>query len=260
MLPMERLNKIKAILTEKKQLDVSTLSAMLNVTETTVRRDLEKLENESFLIRTHGGALLCDDAQTASSLYVSNDVNETLYNSISSIAVHFINDGDVIFLGPGISTKYIARCLTQKRALTIVTNDLIVAHDCSQYSSNVQLMVPGGTVNPSNLQIYGRLTDLSLKSFLFDIAFFDIDGVSLTRGFTVSSLEKTYLIQDTMRIAKKNIAVCDYTKFSIDSTVSVGPLTTFQTVISNEQAPIEYKEYFFQNHIQLFGTFDAYRG
>ena len=58
MLPIKRLEEIKRILTENKQADVPSLAQELNVTEATIRRDLEKLENEQFLTRTHGGAVL----------------------------------------------------------------------------------------------------------------------------------------------------------------------------------------------------------
>ena len=69
MLPIERLNNIKKILSEKKQMDVSTLAQTLSVTETTIRRDLEKLENENFITRTHGGAVLNETPQAAVSLF-----------------------------------------------------------------------------------------------------------------------------------------------------------------------------------------------
>ena len=58
MFAAERQNKIKEILTEYKQINVSSLSSILNVTETTVRKDLEALEKEGFLFKTHGGAIL----------------------------------------------------------------------------------------------------------------------------------------------------------------------------------------------------------
>ena len=69
MLPIKRLEEIKRILTENKQADVPSLAQELNVTEATIRRDLEKLENEQFLTRTHGGAVLNEPKHSNISLF-----------------------------------------------------------------------------------------------------------------------------------------------------------------------------------------------
>lgn len=260
MLPMERLNKIKKIITENKQSDVVTLSQLLNVTEATIRRDLEKLENEGFITRTHGGAILNESTQPVTSLFDTSNVDYSLYTPISTVAAHFINHNDVIFLGPGITSRYIIRSLSDKQNLLVVTTDLMVAHDCAVYSPLVKVFLSGGELNPSTLQLSGRITTNNLNAFYFDVAFFDIDGISLERGYSVSSLEKAYLIQDITKISKQTFAVCDYTKFSTDSAATVGPINFFQSVISNERTAKEYKEYYFNNNIKFFATFNAYRG
>jgi len=260
MLPMERLNKIKKIITEKKQSDVVTLSQLLNVTEATIRRDLEKLENEDFLTRTHGGAILNEKTGTTITLFDTSGIDESLYSSISTVASHFINHNSVIFLGPGITSRFIARSLHEKQNLMVITTDLMVAHDCAVYAPLVRVFVSGGELNTSTLQLSGRITDSNLNAFYFDVAFFDIDGVSLERGYSASSLEKAYLIQDINKISKQTFAVCDYTKFSKDSAAVIGSIDYFPSVISNERTAKEFKEYFFNNNIKFFATFNAYWG
>lgn len=260
MLPIERLNKIKAILEEKKQIDVYSLSNMLKVTEVTIRRDLEKLENEKFLKRTHGGAILSEDEVIQPTLFSDNKDKDGLYTPISNIASYFVKDYHVVFLGPGKTSRYIVRTFNTKKAVTVVTNDFVVAYDCSIYSPNVKVIIPGGELDVVNYSVYGRLTDSFLKSFYFDVAFYDIDGVSLDRGYSVANMDKAYMIHDVMKISKDNIAVCDYTRFFVNSSSYLGPINLFQKIISNEHTPVEYKEYYFKNHIQFYGTFDAYRG
>lgn len=259
MLPMERLNNIKKLISERKQMDVSTLAHTLDVTETTIRRDLEKLENENFLTRTHGGAVLNETTQTAASLFQIDESDASLYKSISKVAVQFIHDNDVIFLGPGISSRYIARELNDKVNISLITTDLMVAHDCALYCPQISVIVTGGILNSTTLQLSGRIADSTLKTFFFDNAFLDIDGLSLERGYSVSSLDKAYLTRDIMNISKKSFAVCPYTRFASESTAVAGDISLFKTVITNEHAPKEYKEFFFKNNIQIFATFDAFR-
>lgn len=259
MLPMERLNKIKKIISDNKQSNVVSLSQTLNVTEATIRRDLEKLENENFLTRTHGGAILNEDSPAPISFFAAGEPDESIYIPISNTAAKFITHNMVIFLGAGITSRFIARVLNDKQNLLIVTTDLLVAHDCAMYSPNVKIMLTGGELNNTTLQLSGRTTEQILRTFYFDISFFDIDGVSIERGYSVSSPDKAYLIQDTMKLTKQSFAVCDYKKFNTESAATVGPINQFHSVISNEHAPKEFKEYYFNHDIQFFATFNAYR-
>ncbi|WP_333791864.1 DeoR/GlpR family DNA-binding transcription regulator [Muricomes intestini] len=259
MLPIERLNNIKKILSEKKQMDVSTLAQTLSVTETTIRRDLEKLENENFITRTHGGAVLNETPQAAVSLFQAKNENTLLYTPISKIASNFVHDNAVIFLGPGVSSRYIARELHKKINVTLVTTDIMVAHDCALYSPQVSVIIAGGNLNTVTLQLSGRVTDSTLKTFFFDYSFLDIDGISLERGYSVDSLDKSYLTRDILELSKKSFAVCTYTAFNKESSSVVGNIRLFEALITNEQAPNEYKEFFFQNNIQIYAAFDAFR-
>jgi DeoR/GlpR family transcriptional regulator of sugar metabolism len=259
MLPVERLNRIKKIISEQKRIDVITLSQLLNVTEVTIRRDLEKLENENFLKRTHGGAVLNDSTIAASTLFDVNEEDESVYKSISKISSKFVANNELVFMGPGIASRYIVRAFEDKVNLTVVTTDLLVAHDCAQYCPQVKIFLPGGELNPSNLQLSGRITDTGLKSFYFDCAFFDIDGITLERGYSASSLIKSYIIQDVSTISKQSFAVCTSNHFDTESAAVIGNINMFDSIISNENAPQKFKEYYFNNNKRFYATFDAFR-
>lgn len=258
MLPVERINKIKKIISEKKQADVSTLALTLNVTEATIRRDLEKLENEQFLTRTHGGAVLNDTITSENSLFQIDDSEAQYYQNIGKVAAQFVKDNEIIFLGPGITTRYIARMLKDKINVSMVTTDLCVAHDCAKYSPNVSIIVTGGTLNPTTLQLSGPMINNSLNTFFFSHSFLDIDGVTLERGYSVSSLNKSYLIQDILRLSNKSFAVCPYTRFDTESAAVVGNINLFESIITNEHTPEKFKEYYFQHNIQIFATFNIF--
>lgn len=261
MFPAERINKIKEILTKTKQIDIASLSDALNVTEVTVRRDLEKLENEDFLVRTHGGAVLNEESDKKEFTLFEEDDEEVSSdrNIIGQIASLFVNDNDVVFLSQGAVSRYIARNLKGKKNVTVVTNDIVVTLNSALYAPEVSVICPGGELSAGDFQLCGRNTEEAIQKLHYNIAFIDIDGISMDRGFTVSSIDKAYISQDVLKIADKGFAVCDYRKFNTDSFVPLGKINMFRSVISNEQMPEEYKEYFFNNQIQVFCTFDTYR-
>lgn len=256
MLPIKRLEEIKRILTENKQADVPSLAQELNVTEATIRRDLEKLENEQFLTRTHGGAVLNEQEPAEISLFQLPDNDKDVYSNIGKIAAQFIQHNQVIFLGPGLCSRFIVRNLQSKMNVTILTTDLMVAHDCAVHSPNVSVILPGGNVNPSTLNLSGTMTSNTLDSFYFDASFFDIDGITMKRGYSVSSVNTAYLIQHVFEISKKNFALCPYDRFNSEAPAIVGDINMFPSVITNERADASYKEYYFKHKIQVFATFN----
>lgn len=256
MLPIKRLEEIKRILTENKQADVPSLAQELNVTEATIRRDLEKLENEQFLTRTHGGAVLNEPKHSNISLFQLPEDNLEPCQNIGKIASQFIQNNDVIFLGPGICSRFIVRTLKDKINVTIVTTDLMVAHDCAVYSPNVSIIMTGGNLNPTTLQLSGQMTTNSLKTFYFNTSFFDIDGITISRGYSVSSLDKAFIIQTVLPLSKKSFALCPYDRFGTESSAVIGDINLFQSVITNEHVANTFKEYYFQHKIQIFATFN----
>ena len=92
--------------------------------------------------------------------------------------------------------------------------------------------------------------------FYFDISFFDIDGITMNRGYSVSSLNTAYLIQNVFKISKKNFALCPYNRFNCEAPAIVGDINMFSSVITNERVDSSYKEYYFQHKIQVFATFN----
>jgi DeoR/GlpR family transcriptional regulator of sugar metabolism len=106
MFPAERIKRIKEMLTETKQIDIASLSNALKVTEVTVRRDLEKLENENFLTRTHGGAVLNEEETKKESILLEDDAESIkTWNTIGQIASLIIKDNDVVFLSQGMVNR-----------------------------------------------------------------------------------------------------------------------------------------------------------
>jgi DeoR family fructose operon transcriptional repressor len=262
MFASERIRIIKKLLLDKKHVDVANLSSMFDVSEVTVRRDLEKLEKENFLVRTHGGAVLNDDyikePAEDSEETLPEILNDPLYeekNEISSIAVSMIENEDIILLAPGNINLLIARKLLQHKNLTVLTSDFRIAAELSA-NPHIKVILPGGDLDPKTLTLSGKLTEETIMKFFVNKAFIEVDGVSFQRGFTINSIDKACILREMSKISNELIILCAFTAFNHISFAQFGSLLTPQKMISNPNIPDEFKKYFFENNIPLFTSFE----
>lgn len=260
MLSGERIRIIKTILLDKKHSNVADLSAILNVSEVTVRRDLEKLEREKFLTRTHGGALLNDDnTMSYDTENLSDDPWLDMRLEIAQIAAYMIDDSDVILLSPGLTNLMIARKILNKRNITVLTTDLNIASELAT-NAGINVIIPGGDLHAATMTLTGRLTEENLNRFYVSKAFIEVEGVSLERGFTVQSMEKALVLNKMIAISKERIMVCPWKCFDQIAFSQVGPITVAGKIITNPQIPDSYKQYCFHHDIPLYTTFNTYKG
>lgn len=261
MFAVERIRLIKELLTDKKHIDVSTLSSILNVSEVTIRRDLEKLEGQGFLTRTHGGAVINEHPLEEVQSY-DDSLEDPLIEyrkEISEIAVQLIEDNDVILLSPGPTNLQIAKQLSSKRNVTILTNDLNIAAELSNNVGN-KVILPGGDLDSNTLTLSGKLTEENIRKFYVNKAFIEVDGVSLDRGYTLQNIEKASVVKEMLSISHQKIIICTYKAFDFIAFSQLAPISIATKVITNPQIPDKYKNYFFENNIQLFTAFNTYEG
>ncbi|GFZ30627.1 putative HTH-type transcriptional regulator YdjF [Clostridium zeae] len=262
MFAAERLRIIKSILLDKKHINVTSLSSMLNVTEVTIRRDLEKLESEGFLSRTHGGAILNETA-SEENIDIPLSSYDPLMNEreeISNIASHMIDDNDVILLSPGLTNLHIAKKLLSKKNITVLTNDLNIAYELNSNPS-IKVIIPGGDLDPSSMTLNGKLTEENLKRFYVSKTFIEVDGISTNRGYTIQGMDKASVIKEMLQITKEIIMVCTYNCFDNIAFYQIGSsLDIANKIITNPNIPDNYKNYFFDNNIKLYTAFNSYEG
>lgn len=261
MFAPERIRIIKGILTDKKHINVSDLSALLSVSEVTIRRDLEKLESENFLQRTHGGAIINEPSYLKEEDFT--DTHDDPYYDhrveISEIASHMIEENDVILLSPGPTNLCIARKMMNKRNITVLTNDLNIAFELSQNIS-IKVIIPGGDLDAATMTVMGKLTEENLKNFFVSKAFIEVDGINIQRGYTVQSIERASVIKDMLNISHEIIIVGTYNCFDNIAFSQIGKLSIADKIITNPSIPDLYKNYFFEGNIKLFTAFNSYEG
>lgn len=254
MFAIERQNKIKEKLFKEKRVDVFELSELFSVTEVTIRRDLDKLEQEGFLIKTYGGAVLNDELILETSRIDSDDSNIEEKKMIGKIASQMIENNEAIYLGPGSTCLEIARNIKDKK-LTVVTNDLNIALELKA-SAGIKVIVTGGDLIQSTSTLIGGFALQALGGIYINKAFIGVKGVNFDSGYTIDSHEEVMVIQGVQKISSEIIIVADYTKFGCTAFARLGGLTMARKVITNKQVPSEFKKYFFENAIKLFTTFE----
>jgi len=255
MFAIERIKIIKDYLTKDKHVSVAKLSSLLNVTEVTIRRDLEKLENDGFLKRTHGGAVLNADLEEPFVFEETDDDYNVQMMEISDTIFHLVSDNDIIMLTDGPTNLRAAKKLVHKKNLTVLTNDLKIALEFSASPSN-KLILLGGDLDES--AVYGQLAINNMQNFSLNHLIVEVEGVSKKTGITVSSISKASLIQEACKMAETISVVCLAEHFGAKSFYRVGGLEIADKIITNSTLSDTYKDYLFDLNIQLYTSVNIY--
>jgi len=254
MFAIERHNKIKEKLLREKRVDVFELSELFSVTEVTIRRDLDKLEQEGFLVKTYGGAVLKNEFSKQIPALESDDNLVEERRLIGKISSQMIDNGEAIFLTSGSTCLEIARNIKDKK-LTVVTNDLLIGYELKD-KTGIKTIVTGGDLIQSTSTLVGGFALQALNRIYINKAFVEVKGANFDSCYTVDSYEEAMIIQEVKNISSEIIVVADYTKFNYTAFARLGELTMAKKVISNKQLPSEYKKYFFEQAIKLYTTFE----
>lgn len=256
MFAIERIRIIKNHLIKDRHVSVAKLSNLLGVTEVTIRRDLEKLESEGFLKRAHGGAIINDFEDTLPIEEFTDDQN-VHRQEIADTVMHLVSDNDFIMLTDGPTNQQIARLLTQKNNLTILTNDIKIAFEFADCPSN-KLILLGGDLNGH--AVFGQLAINNMRDFSINHLIVEADGICKDTGITVSSISKASLIQQACRTADSVLLVCLATLFGEKSFCRVGDIDIASKVVTNSALADPYKDYLFDKNIPLYTSMNIYEG
>ena len=153
MLPMQRREKIKAILREQKSVTVLELMEYFNVTNETIRRDLLALEEEGFVSRVHGGAYIEGGTTNEINISLRRTTHSAQKQQIAAVCERIIQNGDSIFLDSSTTANYIAEKLTNYR-LTVLTNSIQIINTLASFSG-ISLIMVGGNFDKKSQSFYG---------------------------------------------------------------------------------------------------------
>jgi len=209
MFAEERKAEILQLVESGKPVKVGDLSERFEVSESTVRRDLQELENVGLIQRTHGGAI-----SIQSSLELSYQEKEILFydekQKIAKAAVDLVKDGETVFLDTGTTTLQIAYAL-RGRTITVATNSMDIAQVFAD-DPQVEVIVLGGSLRKSIRSLVGFLTNEMLASLHFDKVFLAANAVDPDFGVTTPNLIEAETKRHMVKVGKEVILVVDHSK------------------------------------------------
>jgi DeoR family transcriptional regulator, fructose operon transcriptional repressor len=232
----ELTNRQQAILGRLEQtnrVEVTDLSAALAVSEVTIRKDLQELEQLSLLKRVHGGAISVHRTKWNPSLENRLETQSDSKLAIAKAATELIHDGDTIILDAGSTTLSLARHLRgRRRNLTIITNSLPVMAELS--NSDYDMVALGGMFRQHSLAMIGPLTVANLSKLHADIAFVGATAASLERGLCTPNIIEAETKAAMVKASSERVALIDYSKIGQASLAPFAIWAEIQTLITDE--------------------------
>ncbi|MCK0473073.1 DeoR/GlpR family DNA-binding transcription regulator [Halalkalibacter sp. APA_J-10(15)] len=231
MLVAERHEKITALVNERGSIRVTELSQLFNVTEETIRRDLERLENEGKLRRSHGGAISMKTNQIEAPYFEREIRNVKEKTNVAKAALEYVNEHDRIILDASTTAWYMAKLLPNM-ALTVVTNSLKVTMELAQHDK-VTVISLGGTLLPRSLSFVGPVSTDSLEHYHVNKAFLSCQGIHHDRGISDSNELQAIVKKKMMEISDETFLLADYSKFGVQAFARIGSLESVQMIITD---------------------------
>jgi DeoR/GlpR family transcriptional regulator of sugar metabolism len=234
----ERLQLIERFINERQHVRVAELSKYFAVSEPTIRRDLQKLEEMGRIRRAHGGASAVEQAMPEPPIdqRIVECVEEK--RCIGQAAAQLVQDGETIFLGSGTTTLEVARNLHEKKNLTVITNAINVAQ-CLASNTDINVIVTGGVLRHSELSMIGYIVEQTLKELHADKVIVSMRAISVDEGLTNDNLLETMTDRKIIQLAHEVILVADHSKFDKVSTAVVAPITAVHKVVTDAQTSQE---------------------
>jgi len=209
----ERRQSLLEALRKQPGLRVPEIAKVLSVSEGTIRNDLNALEDEGRLKRVHGGAVLTEKNRFQNNSFVRRyNQNVAAKIAIAREAALLVKDGDSILLDASSTSYYLARALSERTKLRVMTNGFEVARELAQNTSNSVILI-GGVVNNDSSSVTGLLSEQIIAEMHIDKAFFSCSGFSLERGMTEVHFEESQLKRKAIESARQVIALIDSSKF-----------------------------------------------
>jgi len=249
VLVAERQRKIVELVNQRLSVRVTELSKIFSVTEETIRRDLEKLEKESLLMRSHGGAVSIEEDQAETSYLEREITNAAEKKAIAIEAIKYIEPGDQIVLDASTTAWYMAKELPDM-PLTVLTNSIKVAIELSK-KEQIKVISTGGILLSQSLSYVGPLAERSLGMYHVNKAFLSCKGVHLEKGLSDFNEMQALLKKQMMEIADETILMIDSSKFGTRAFSHIVSFAAIDSIITDSKMEKQTKKQLEEKNIHL---------
>ncbi len=241
----ERHTKILELLTETKKVAVTDLSSLLNVSQVTIRKDLDQLENKGLIVRAHGFATLNSSDDINNRLAFHYDIKQ----KIAKLASLEVADGETVMIESGSCCALLALELAQtKQDVTLITNSAFIA-DYVRKVGKIRIVLLGGEYQKESQVMVGPMVRKCAETFFVDKFFIGTDGFSEISGFTGNDYMRSETVRDLTRQANKVVVLTESSKFNQVGTVSLLLIQNIHSVITDDGIPKDCEEYLFNQNV-----------
>ena len=233
LIPAQRRERIQEYLALHKIVASTDLSEWLGVSEATIRRDLEWMEEEGFIERTHGGAILSQRLPLEPEYRQRAMRCPEEKRLIGLTAAAQIEEGDIVFINSGSTTTQIIRHIRRGSGITAITNNLYAALEFGE--TGLELLLLGGEYQHKSNSVAGHFAIDNLSQVYANKAFIGVDGISPRFGYTVPTNVEAELTRMMIDRTKGPLyVVADHTKWGVVSNFEVAPIHKDLKLITDE--------------------------
>jgi len=239
LLAEPRRMKILEWLQEEGSARVRHLASAFGVSEATIRQDLERLDNEGYITREHGGAFLKSVPQQVESLSLHHVQNMDLKQKIGRKAASLVGDRETLIIDSGSTTTQFAENLKSRQELNIITNALNIALMLGANPSNTVHM-PAGQFKAPTLSLSGEKSADFFVGIYAEKLFLATAGISFDAGLTYPAIGDIYVKRAMIKAASQVFLLADSTKIGRTSFSSLGGIELVDTLITDDQISEEH--------------------
>ncbi len=212
----ERRQILLDMLHKQPGLRVPEIAQALDVSEGTVRNDLNALEAERLLLRVHGGAILRNQTREFNAAFnIRYKEHSRAKTAIAKDVARLVQDGDSLLLDSSSTAFYFAMQLGEHQRLRIVTNGIEVARLLAQNSTNTVILI-GGIMNPDGSSVTGLLSEQIIAELHIQKAFVSCSGFSVERGMAEVHFGEAQIKRKALESARQVFALVDSSKMGLE--------------------------------------------
>ena len=250
MLAIERKREILARLAADGKVIVSELARDFDVSEETIRRDLEKLDHEGLASKTYGGAVAKHNSALDLPYNVREGVNVLEKQAISEKVAELISDGERIMLDSSSTALYVLKAIKSKKNLTIVTNSVKILLELAD-KQDWTVLSTGGVLKKGALSLNGSSAEKMINAYHVNTVICSCKGLDIVLGVTDSNENDSLIKQAMIASAERKILALDSEKFDKKSFVKVCDAKDIDIIVTDREPNERWRSFCLEHEIEI---------
>lgn len=230
-----RRGAIQALLAQHGEVGFAELAQRFDVSEMTIRRDLESLEGRGIARRVRGGAISTVARGHEPPFAMRAEDAPEAKHRIARAAARQVDYGETAILDVGTTTLALARCLKGRSGLTIVTPSIPAVLELAN-EPNLRVIMTGGIVRAGELSLTGDFAERTFAGLNCDVLFLGVGGLHAAKGLTEYNLEDARVKRAALETASRRVVLADASKFDRVCLATVASLEEIDVLISDADA------------------------